>query len=112
MLILPVERLEENVKFPHDPSYFEQRVAEICNHSRQILLKEWLPMCADILLKYKETWKKYIPKKQGDTLANMERFFGSINTLLAKQLRLLVMRSLQHFLEFIEKFKVIAISSS
>lgn len=106
MLILPTELLELEQKFPHDPLYFEERAIGICNKSRQVLLKEWLPMCADILLKYKETWRKFIPKKQGETLANMERFFGTINALLSKQLRLLVVRSLQHFLGFMEKFKV------
>lgn len=106
MLILPTELLEANEPFPHDPSYFEEQVAEICTKSRQVLIKEWLPMCADILLKYKDTWKRIIPKKQGDTLANMERFFGTVNALLARQLRLLVVRSLQHFLAFMEKFEV------
>lgn len=106
MLILPVEQLEKEQLFPHEPSYFEEKVVEICRQSRRVLLKEWLPMCADIVLKYKKAWKKYIPKKQGETIAHMERFFGCINALLSKQMRLLVMRSLQHFLDFIEKFKV------
>lgn len=105
MLILPTDSLEENVKFPQDPSYFEQKIIETCDKSRRILLKEWLPMCADILLEYKHAWKKFIPKKQGDALANMHRFFGTINALLSKQLRLLVMRSLQHFLDFLQRFQ-------
>lgn len=106
MLILPTDKLEEEIRFPQDPSYFEQKVIETCDKSRRVLLKEWLPMCADILLKYKQTWRRFIPKKQGEALANMQRFFGSINALLSKQLRLLVVRSLQHFLQFLQKFKV------
>lgn len=108
MLILPTERLEEMHKFPCTAAQFEEQVDEICRQSREVLLKEWLPMCADIALKYKKTWRSYIPKKQGDTLTNIERFFTCINILLAKQLRLLVMHSLHHFLEFITRYKVLA----
>lgn len=105
MLILPVNKLEDEIKFPQDPTYFEEKLIKVCNASRRVLLKEWLPMCADILLQYKQTWRQFIPKKKGETLTNMQRFFGTINALLSKQLRLLVMHSLQHFLQFLQKFK-------
>lgn len=106
MLILPTERLEEMDLFPHDPKTLEERVNYLCDQSRRKLLKEWLPMCADILLELKTTWKPFIPKKRGDTLYNIERFYECINALLAKQLRSLVMHSLAHFLNFIMQFKV------
>lgn len=106
MLILPMESLEKEVRFPHDPSYFQQRVAAICTEARRHLLKEWLPLCADILLEHKLAWKQFIPKHPGDTLTNVQRFFGAINALLSKQLRMLVLHSLQHFLKFLERYEV------
>lgn len=105
MLILDTSRLEEIGIFPHEPGQFENHISDLCNESREILVKQWLPKCADILLELKSSWWRYVPKGDGGTVAIVERFFECINVLLAMQLRRLVMRSLKHFLEFIVKFK-------
>lgn len=105
MLILPIESLKKESDLPLEPPHFEEIIGKICDESRRVLLKEWLPRCADILLKYKHTWRKFIPKKQGDALISMERFFGTINALLSKQLRMLVLHSINHFLQFLQNYK-------
>lgn len=105
MLIVDTSRLEEVGIFPQEPGQYEEHFNKLCDESRNVLLKQWLPTCADILLELRNEWKFLIPKEQGDTLYNIEKFFECINALLSRQLRRLVERSLAHFLEFIIKFK-------
>ncbi|XP_023310238.1 dynein heavy chain 3, axonemal [Anoplophora glabripennis] len=105
MLILPLNRLEEVNAFPLQPALFEEQVKLICDRSRQVLVKEWLPSCADIFLEYKQHWKQYIPLKLVDSVEIVQRFFACVNMLLSVQLRSLVMKSLRHFADLIVKFK-------
>lgn len=106
MLILPVSRLEERNAFPLQPAAFEEQVRLICDQSRQVLEKEWLPSCADIFLEHKRHWKQYIPLKGTDSIERVQRFFACVDMLLSMQLRSLVMKSLRHFADMIMKFKV------
>lgn len=106
MLILPISRLEETNAFPLQPSAFEEQVKLICDQSRQVLEKEWLPSCADIFLEHKQHWKQYIPLKTADSVELVQRFFACVDMLLSVQLRSLVMQSLRHFVEMIMKYKV------
>jgi dynein heavy chain len=106
MLIIPTDRLEEVGQFPLEMDVLEEQIDHICTESRNILVREWLPSCADIFLKYKMQWRKYIPLKPTDSPVLVERFFDCVNGLLSMQLRRLVMRSLRHFLSLMVKFKV------
>lgn len=106
MMIIPDNRLEDTGKFPLEMEDLERQIDAICDESRRILVKEWLPSCADVFLKNKSAWKKYIPMRPSDSPVLVERFFDCVNGLLSMQLRSLVMRSLEHFLRFLVKFKV------
>lgn len=106
MLILPVSRLEEQKQFPLELTNIVEQVTLICEESRRVLLKNWLPSCADIFLAYKQYWKQYAPRQATDSLDIIERFFNCVNMLLSLQLRWLVMKSLNHFVDFVVQFKV------
>lgn len=106
MLIMSISRLEDKKKFPLEPTEFEELLTSICEDSRNILLKFWLPTCADIFLTYKQHWKQYVPRLPTDSLDIIERFFNCVNMLLSLQLRWLVMKSLKHIVDFFIKFKV------
>lgn len=106
MLIMPISRLEEKKSFPLDLTEFEEQVTFICEESRKILLKTWLPSCADIFLTYKQYWKPYVPRQVTDSLEIIERFFKCVNMLLSMQLRWLVMKSVRHVVDFMVRFKV------
>lgn len=106
MLILPISRLEEKKKFPLECAEFEEQLTEICEQSRMILTKRWLPSCADIFLNYKQHWKQYIPRNATDSTKIIERFFDCVNMLLSTQLRWLMMKSLKHLVYYSVKFKV------
>ncbi|XP_030747452.1 dynein heavy chain 3, axonemal isoform X2 [Sitophilus oryzae] len=103
--ILPMDQLElESAPFPLVPSAFEERVDLLCNETRRILLAKWLPDCADIFLAFKKDWRQYVPKKVGGSCKLVEMFFYCVNTLLSMQLRSLVIKSLEHFRDFIINF--------
>ncbi|XP_008197222.2 dynein axonemal heavy chain 3 [Tribolium castaneum] len=105
MLILPTDRLEEIGGFPLELATLEQQIDDLCNESRMRLVKTWLPSCADIFLKHKAHWRKYIPLKATDSPVLIERFFDCVNGLLSMQLRRLVMKSLRHLLAFLIRFE-------
>lgn len=106
MYIVETDRISEVDDLPLDPPVFEAKIEELCNESRNKLLNEWLLKCADIFLDERSHWKKYIPKHFGDALCIIEKFFSCVHSLMSLQLRRLVMRSLQHFLKLIVRFKV------
>lgn len=106
MYILQTDRISESGEFPLDPLTFETKIEELCNESRDKLLHEWLLKCADIFLDERRHWKNYIPRRIGDSLCIIEKFFSCANSLMSSQLRRLVMRSLRHFLQLIARFKV------
>lgn len=105
MLILPAKRLAEG-PVPLTLSEFEEKVDGLCAEARRKLSKGWLVKCADIFLELKSHWHKYIPLKPNDPMHNIDSFFCCINSLMSIQLRRLVMRSLEHFLEFVLEYEV------
>lgn len=105
MFILPTDQIEEIGKFPLELDVLENQIDNLCQASRDRLVHTWLPSCADIFLKYKSHWKKYIPLTPTDSPVLVERFFDCVNGLLSMQLRRLVMKSLRHLLSFLVIFK-------
>ncbi|KAL1497384.1 hypothetical protein ABEB36_008364 [Hypothenemus hampei] len=92
-------------RLPLEPTNFEKSVEDICKSSRNVLVQQWLPKCADIFLGFKEHWLQYVPNKPGQCCNMVDRFFSSVNLLLSRQLRSLIIRSLHHFKEHIVTFK-------
>lgn len=107
MYILPTNSLAENGVLPITPAEFEKRVNELCSEARYVLENVWLHQCANIFLNLKQFWQEFAPQRPGDSTHTIELFFSCVNSLMASQLRRLVMRSLQHFLDLIVQYKVI-----
>ncbi|XP_057653134.1 dynein axonemal heavy chain 3 [Diorhabda carinulata] len=105
MLIVPQERLLNADGKSLAPDELEQRVTDICEGARNVIINEWLPACADIFLEYREHWKQYIPKTASEPPIIVERFFDCVNLLMSMQLRWLVEKSLDHFKNIFVKFK-------
>lgn len=106
MLILPISRLQDQKPFPLDAVEFDYQVTHICEEARKLLLKKWLPSCADIFLIYKKHWRHYIPTCVTDSTDIVDKFFNCANMLMSTQLRWLVMKSLNHLCDVLIKFKV------
>ncbi|KAF5294393.1 hypothetical protein FQR65_LT10758 [Abscondita terminalis] len=102
MLILPIEELSA---CPLDVNEFESQVHNICMKSRNVLLSEWYPKCADLLLNLRSHWYQYIPKKKDETTMSVQCFFNCVNTLLSTKIRSLVLKSIEHFARFLRTFK-------
>ncbi|KAK4874901.1 hypothetical protein RN001_014261 [Aquatica leii] len=105
MLILPVHRLEEVSRFPLEVSDFEAQVHKICVETRNILLNEWYPKCADLILSLKPHWYEFIPKSKDETVTSIQNYFDCVNGLMATQVRGLVLNSLHHLVNFLSTFK-------
>ncbi|KAK5640705.1 hypothetical protein RI129_009252 [Pyrocoelia pectoralis] len=105
MLILPINRLQEGDPFPLEVNRFLEKVGEICEQSRSVLLNQWYPKCADIILQHKEHWSRFVPKVEGESMMMIKSYFDCINALMVLQIRGLVKASIDHFVEFLRQYK-------
>ena len=103
---MPIDRLDEVMSYPLDSVAFEERAATLCEEFRNKLRQEWMCTCADLFLTMKDAWRNLVPREKEDSDAIIHQFFRCINSLMALMLRKLVWRSLKHYIEFLEKYKV------
>nr|CAD7398222.1 unnamed protein product [Timema cristinae] len=104
MVIVSVESLKTLHVLPIQAEVLLSSVDNMCQHSRNKLLNEWLPTCADVFLSLKHTWQNLVPRKHGASLQHVEKFFKCVSSLMSLQLRQLVMKSLRHLLQFIVQY--------
>ncbi|XP_071052042.1 dynein axonemal heavy chain 3 isoform X2 [Onthophagus taurus] len=105
MCILDVADLEEDQEFPLHMESFEETLIALCNKTRNVLTNVWLKECADIFCDLRPTWEHFIPRQKGDNMDVIEMFFNCVNTLMSLQVRGMVMKSLNHFMELLIKYK-------
>ncbi|KAB0793663.1 hypothetical protein PPYR_13283 [Photinus pyralis] len=105
MLILPIARLCEDDGFPMDIAAMLEKVCDICEQSRDVLLNQWYPKCADVILKHRDHWCPFVPKIEGDSMMMIESYFDCVNALMGIQIRDLISVSLKHFVEFLRQYK-------
>jgi len=55
---------------------------------------------------YRSEWGHLAPSRRGDTLGQIDRFFGCISALMARQIRKLTLQSLEHLAEVFHFFQV------
>ncbi|CAG2066829.1 unnamed protein product, partial [Timema podura] len=111
MVIVSVESLKTLNVLPIQAEVLLSSVDNMCQHSRNKLLNEWLPTCADVFLSLKHTWQNLVPRKHGASLQHVEKFFKCVSSLMSLQLRQLVMKSLRHLLQFIVQYNVTHLSN-
>ncbi|XP_071449339.1 dynein axonemal heavy chain 3-like [Hetaerina americana] len=83
----------------------EGQVTTLCREARRFLLNEWLPQCADIFNKMKDCWTHLVPRRKSESLLQIEKYFSSAASLMAINLRSLVMKSLYHLLDMMKTFQ-------
>lgn len=107
MYILPLESVIDLGNIASlDPVEFESNVEQACEASKNVLVNQWLPECADVFLELKQHWRKLVPRKPDQSCDLVEKFFSCVNMLMSLQLRSLVMRSLDHFKQLVVAYKV------
>lgn len=86
--------------FPIPALEIQSQVNSICRATSRKLIKEWLANVADIFLEKQHAWTNYFEKSSLASLDMIEKYFRSINTLLSKQLRSMVIKTLRHLRDF------------
>lgn len=107
MLIIDINEInQDETLFPVNPRKFMEKIKECCAEKRHKLEFEWIPAVANILANMKNTWEKFVPLTQHEDTGLIQRFFESIASLMSKQLRELVLRSVLHLKDYLLSFQV------
>ncbi|XP_036144833.1 dynein heavy chain 3, axonemal isoform X1 [Monomorium pharaonis] len=83
----------------------EPRLDALCVAATDILVKEWLADVAEIFLEKKHDWSQYFETQSDASTAMIEKYFRSVNSLLSKQLRIMIMKTLEDVRDFFMRYK-------
>lgn len=82
----------------------EPKINRLCDKAMHLLIKEWLADVADIFLEKKHVWSCYVQKHYKASTVLIEKYFRSINTLLSRQLRMMVMKTLDRIKDYFMEY--------
>lgn len=85
---------------------FEEKVDILCLETREMLINEWIPECAEIIKEMRNHWSQMVPKKPEESFQRIEKFFSAIAAIMSMQVRSLVLKSLKHFYYSLLRYKV------
>lgn len=106
MYILPFSELEDLVTLPLDIKGMAAKSAELCQYSRRQIEHDFMADCADLFIIHVKTWERIAPQDEYDSQVLIDSFFNCVATLMMLMMRELVVKSLEHVLEFMTKFQV------
>ncbi|XP_017878877.2 dynein heavy chain 3, axonemal [Ceratina calcarata] len=81
------------------------KINSLCDQSKDLLIKHWLADVAELFLEKKHAWSCLIESHHDASRALIEKYFRSVNTLLSKQLRLIIMRTLYIIRDFFMEYR-------
>nr|XP_031846529.1 dynein heavy chain 3, axonemal-like isoform X2 [Nomia melanderi] len=93
-------RIQDLGELPISAFEIEFRVNSLCDEAINKLKKEWLANIADIFLEKKDTWSCLVEEHHNASTTLIKKYFSSVNTLMSKQLRTMVMKTLEHIKKF------------
>lgn len=93
---MKVVNAEDIGEFPVSAQEIKKKFGRVCESSRKRLIEEWLAEVAELFLDKKSAWSCYFEKKPGASTMMIEKYFTSINSLLSRQLRFIVLETLDH----------------
>ncbi|XP_014215495.1 dynein heavy chain 3, axonemal [Copidosoma floridanum] len=76
------------------------RVQRLCAAARERLIGEWLAEVAELFLERKDAWSGLFEKSSDASTLLVEKYFASVNSLLSRHLRLIVVRTVEHLRDF------------
>ncbi|VDP25782.1 unnamed protein product [Schistosoma curassoni] len=91
-----------NLPEPLEPIEFEKLIIQQCQKTREILRKNWIPICAKTITELSNTWSHLIPVSSSDSMELVRLFFACISALMSRQLRDIVNISLQDLLKVLQ----------
>lgn len=84
---------------------FESKVDSLCSLASERLLKKWLADVAELFLDKKHAWSIYFETKPDSSTALIEKYFRSVNSLLSRQLRTMLMETLNDVKKFFVQYR-------
>ncbi|XP_012271492.1 dynein heavy chain 3, axonemal [Orussus abietinus] len=100
-----IVRIEDFGELPVPAKDIESKLDELCIAAKERLLKEWLAEVAELFLEKKHAWSCFVEMKLRASTVLIEQYFRSVNTLLSRQLRIIVMQTLGHIRDFLVQYK-------
>jgi dynein heavy chain, axonemal len=92
-------------KFPVPAAEIEPKLDALCVAATDVLVKEWLADVAEIFLEKKHDWSQYFEVQPEASTALIEKYFRSVNSLLSKQLRIMIMKTLEDVRDFFIRYE-------
>ncbi|CAK9833026.1 Dynein axonemal heavy chain 3 [Anthophora retusa] len=97
-------RIEDIGTIPISAFEVEPRINSLCNKAMNLLINHWLADVAEFFLEKKHAWSGFVQKHYNASTVLIEKYFRSVNTLLSKQLRRMIMKTLYHMREFFMEY--------
>ncbi|XP_076243948.1 dynein heavy chain 3, axonemal [Calliopsis andreniformis] len=98
-------RMKDIGSLPISVFEVEPRITLLCNKTVDVLTKEWLADIAEIFLEKKHAWSCLVGKHYNASTTLIRKYFLSVNSLLSKQLRIMVMKTLNHIRDFFMQYR-------
>lgn len=97
-------RIEDLGSLPISVFEIESKVRSLCEVAMDFLINQWLADIAEIFLVKKHVWSILISEHYNASTALIKKYFLSVNSLLSKQLRMVVMNTLNHMRDFFMQY--------
>ena len=77
-----------------------------CEEARTVLLKRWLPEVAMVFVKQRKAWASLVPRKRGESLRQVEKFFLCVQAMMSIHLRSMCIKILEDFIDYMRTYNV------
>lgn len=98
-------RMQDFGTFPIPAAEIEPRLNDLCAAVTDVLVKEWLADVAEIFLEKKDIWSQYFETQPSASTLLIEKYFRSVNSLLSKQLRIIIIKTLEDVRDFFMQYR-------
>ncbi|XP_012230668.2 dynein axonemal heavy chain 3 [Linepithema humile] len=98
-------RMQDFGTFPIPAAEIEPRLNNLCNAATNVLVKEWLSDVAEIFFEKKDVWSQYFETRPNASTVLIEKYFRSVNSLLSKQLRIMIIKTLEDVRDFFMRYR-------
>ncbi|KAL7290283.1 hypothetical protein TKK_0015983 [Trichogramma kaykai] len=90
---------------PIPASEIDERVARSCRAARSRLVDGWLARVAELFLERKQAWSGLVDATPGASTLLLRRYFRSVDSLLSRQLRHMLVDSIEQFERFFDRYR-------
>lgn len=102
---LTIVDLQDLGTFPIPANEILPKISLLCEKTINYLIKYWLADVAELFLEKKYAWSCFFEKHYNASTVLIEKYFRSVNSLLSKQLRMMIMKTLNNIRDFFMEYK-------